>query len=181
MGKSHKITSLVNWSGDGDDELEFLHVKPGKGSAFVRTKLKNCITGSILDKTFRAGEQLTTAEVQKRNCQFTYSDNDEYIFMDMESFEEHRLIKEESWAKFLVEGLEVDLTFYQTRVIGVDPPQTVEMKVVAAEAGVKGNTAQGGTHPVTLESGAVISAPLFVGVGDKIKIDTKRELYLSRV
>lgn len=160
--------------------VEFMHVKPGKGAAFVRSKLKNVRTGNVVDKTFRAGETLQTADVIGRDVQFTYVEGDDYVFMDMETYEETRLAKNDAWAKYLKEGATVRVVFYNGEVIGVEPPAQVELLVTYAEPGVKGNTASGGSKPATLETGAVITVPLFIETGELIKVDTRTDSYLSR-
>lgn len=159
--------------------IEFLHVKPGKGAAFVRTKLKNFLTGNTVEKTFRAGEVVNTADVVKKDGQFTYMDGDEFVFMDTESYEETRL-KRDDWAQFLKEGSTCELLFYNGKVISVEPPQFIDLKVVETSPNVKGNTAAGGSKPATLETGAVVSVPLFIEVGEVLKIDTQKGIYLSR-
>lgn len=159
--------------------IEFLHVKPGKGAAFVRSKLKNFLTGGVVEKTFRAGEMLSTADIQKREGQFTYIEGESYVFMDTETYEETRLKKDE-WAQFLKEGTTVELMFYNGKVISVDLPQFMDLKVVATSPNVRGNTASGGSKPATLETGAVVSVPLFIDIGESLKIDTRTGNYLSR-
>ncbi|GIL74664.1 hypothetical protein Vretimale_2310 [Volvox reticuliferus] len=159
--------------------VEFLHVKPGKGAAFVRTKLKNFLTGGVVEKTFRAGEIVNTADVQKRDGQFTYVEGDSYVFMDTETYEETRL-KRDEWAQYLKEGTTVELLFYNGKVISVDVPQFMDLKVSETSPNVKGNTAAGGSKPATLETGAVVMVPLFINVGESIKIDTRTGTYLSR-
>ncbi|GFR46260.1 hypothetical protein Agub_g7812 [Astrephomene gubernaculifera] len=159
--------------------VEFLHVKPGKGAAFVRSKLKNFFTGNVVEKTFRAGEMLNTADIQKREGQFTYAEGDTYVFMDTETYEETRL-KKDDWAQYLKEGTTVQLLFYNGKVISVDIPQFMDLKVVATSPNVKGNTVSGGSKPATLETGAVVSVPLFINEGEILKIDTRTGAYLSR-
>ncbi|KAK9806123.1 hypothetical protein WJX72_002289 [[Myrmecia] bisecta] len=160
---------------------EFLHVKPGKGAAFVRTKLKNYITGNSVDKTFRAGESVESASVDKRESQFTYVEGDQYVFMDLTSYEETRIPKDDSWAKYLMEGMEVQLLTWNGKVISVDVPNTVEIEVIQTDPGVKGNTASGGSKPATLASGAVIQVPLFIESGQRITVDTRTDTYLGKV
>ena len=159
---------------------EFLHVKPGKGAAFVRSKLKNFITGNTVERTWRAGENVDVASVDKKDSQFTYAEGDAYVFMDMTTYEETRVPKDESWAKYLKEGMDVSILVWNGNVISVDLPNTVELEVVETDPGVKGNTAQGGSKPATLETGAVVQVPLFIQVGEKIKVDTRADSYLSR-
>ncbi|UFP93883.1 elongation factor P [Gloeobacter morelensis] len=163
--------------------IEFLHVKPGKGSAFVRTKLKNVMTGNVNERTFRAGESLPQAVVEKRDMQFVYPQGDnEYVFMDMESYEQEALTREAigDGAKYLKEGMSVSILKWQERVIGVDLPNTVVLQVVETDPGVKGDTAQGGTKPAKVETGAEVMVPLFITIGEKIKIDTRDNSYLGR-
>lgn len=160
--------------------LEFLHVKPGKGAAFVRTKLRNLLSNSNQEKTFRGGETVGLAEVSRREAQFTYADGDQFVFMDMGSYEETRLPRDD-WAKYLKEGAICYLVFYQSKVISVEPPNFVELEVTDAPPGVKGNTASGGGSKIAiLETGATIQVPLFINTGEIIKIDTRTEQYLSR-
>ncbi|GBF87327.1 elongation factor P [Raphidocelis subcapitata] len=160
--------------------VEFLHVKPGKGAAFVRSKLKNLLTGNTNERTFRAGEQLGLAEVMRRDGQFTYAEGDNYVFMDTESYEETRLPRDD-WAKYLKEGTTCTLVFYNGKVISVEPPAFMELLVTETPPGVKGNTASGGgSKPATLETGAIISVPLFIEAGEAIKIDTRSDTYIGR-
>jgi elongation factor P len=166
--------------------VEFLHVKPGKGSAFVRTKLKNVENGSVLEKTFRAGEMVPQAVVDKRAVQYTYAEgNENFVFMDMESFEEVRLnANQMEKPKYLKEGMEVQVLFLEVggsrKVIGVEMPNTVVREVTETDPGLKGDTAQGGTKPATVEGGATVSVPLFINIGERIKIDTRTDTYLGR-
>lgn len=160
--------------------VEFMHVKPGKGSAFVRSKIKNYITKSTQEMTFRAGEKLQTADVEKRKMQYTYMDGDQYVFMDMETYEETR-INDDDFSKFLLEGQTCDVLSWNGKVIGVDLPLTVDLEVTMTDPGIKGNTASGGDKPATVETGAVVTVPLFIQIGEKIKVDTTTGKYLSRV
>jgi len=163
--------------------VEFLHVKPGKGSAFVRTKLKNLKTGYSVEKTFRAGEKVMRAHIEKRPMQYLYSSGSDYIVMDNENFEQITLSGEllGDSAKWLKEGMEVSVLFHDTEAIGVDVPNFVDLKVTETEPGFKGDTATGGNKPATLETGAVINVPLFVNVDDVLQIDTRTGQYLRRV
>eukprot|EP00887_Chlorella_sp_A99_P005969 scaffold27.g5969.t1 len=158
--------------------VEFLHVKPGKGAAFVRSKLKNFITGNTVEKTWRAGESVDLASVEKKDTQFTYAEGEEYVFMDMTSYEETRIPRDEDWAKFLKEGMDVGVLLWNGKVISVDLPHTVELEVVETDPGVRGNTASGGSKPARLETGTVV--PLFINQGERIKVDTRTSSYLSR-
>ncbi len=233
-------------------------MKPGKGAAFVRSKLKNYLTGNTVEKTFRAGEMVDTAVVERKDSEFTYVDGDEvcctvsvcvcctlcanmgvymveyahtclplklprvfygcwhthtppahhhlhtttctpppahhhlhttttytpppqYVFMDMSTYEETRVKRDESWAKYLKEGMEAGIVSWNGKVISVEMPNTVELVVTETDPGVKGNTAQGGSKPATLESGAVIQVPLFIKEGERIRVDTRSDSYLGRV
>ncbi|KAH7300019.1 hypothetical protein KP509_24G041300 [Ceratopteris richardii] len=162
--------------------LEFLHVKPGKGAAFVRTKLRNYVTGNTIERTFRAGESVDEANVDKSLKQFTYKDAEQFVFMDMVSYEEARLnasdVGEKS--KFLKEGMECNVLTWNGRVIDVELPINVKLAVTETDPGLKGDTAQGGSKPATLETGAVVTVPLFVNIGDVITVDTRTGLYSGR-
>lgn len=162
--------------------VEFLHVKPGKGSAFVRTKLKNVQTGNTVEKTFRAGETVPQAVLEKRTMQHTYKDGDDLVFMDMESYEEMRLNPSTvgDRVKYLKEEMEVNVVTWDTQVLEVELPNTVVLEVTETDPGVKGDTATGGTKPAIVETGAQVMVPLFISVGEKIKIDTRNDSYLER-
>jgi elongation factor P len=162
--------------------IEFLHVKPGKGSAFVRTKLKNAQSGNVLERTFRAGEMLPQATLEKNTMQHTYKEGDNYIFMDMSTYEEATLNAAQigSRVKYIKEGMEVSVVNWGEKIIDVELPNTVVMLVTETDPGLKGDTATGGTKPATIETGAMIMVPLFVNQGDKIKIDTREDSYLGR-
>ncbi|MDQ7826298.1 MAG: elongation factor P [Candidatus Eremiobacteraeota bacterium] len=163
--------------------VEFLHVKPGKGSAFVRTKLKNLRTGYTVEKTFRAGEKLMRAHIEKRTMQFLYSQGTDYVFMDSENYEQITLQGDlvGDGTKWLKDGMEVSILFHDTTALGVEVPNFVELVVTETEPGFKGDTATGGTKPATLETGTVIQVPLFIEVNDKLQIDTRSSQYLRRV
>lgn len=162
--------------------VEFLHVKPGKGSAFVRSKLKNVITGQVLEKTFRAGEKLSLAHLDKNDMQFLFGSGDDYTFMDNNSFEQFMITKEQigDGVKYLKEGMSVSVLRHNGKVIGVEIPYHVELMVVETPPSEKGNTAQGGTKPATLETGAVVQVPFFIENGTKIRVDTRTNSYLDR-
>ena len=162
--------------------VEFLHVKPGKGSAFVRTKLKNAQTGNVVEKTFRAGETVPQANLDKRTMQHTYKEGDQFVFMDMETFEESRLSEEQvgDKSKYLKEEMEVNILFWNDTILEVELPTSVVLEVVETDPGVKGDTATGGTKPATLETGAQIMVPLFISIGEKVKVDTRNDNYLGR-
>ena len=163
--------------------IEFLHVKPGKGSAFVRTRLKNVKTGSTVERTFRAGEKLERATVDNRSMQMLYNDADGYHFMDAETYENFTLSREliGDPADFLKDGMKIDVQFHDGVPIGADLPAHVELTVQETDPGYKGDTAQGTTKPAKLETGASVNVPLFVNPGDVIKIDTRDRRYIGRV
>ena len=162
--------------------VEFLHVKPGKGSAFVRTKLKNVQNGNVVERTFRAGETVPQATLDKRAMQHTYKDGDQFVFMDMETYEETRLSSEQigEHVKYLSETMEVNIIKWGEQVIEVDLPKSVVLEVIETDPGVKGDTATGGSKPATVETGAQIMVPLFISKGERIKIDTRNDSYLGR-
>ena len=162
--------------------VEFLHVKPGKGSAFVRTKLKSVQSGNVVEKTFRAGESVQQAILEKSNLQHTYVESGDYVFMDMISFEETRLSSKQigKGAKYLKEGMEVNVIFYNGKVLEVELPISITLKVTETDPGVKGDTASGGTKPAILETGAQVMVPLFISVGEMIRVDTRNDSYLGR-
>lgn len=162
--------------------VEFLHVKPGKGAAFVRTKLKNAQTGSVVERTFRAGETVPQANLEKRNMQHTYKDGDQFVFMDMETYEETQLTESQigSTVKYLKEGMDANVVRWNETVIEVELPNSVVLEVTETDPGVKGDTATGGTKPAIVETGAQVMVPLFISIGERIKIDTRNDSYLGR-
>ncbi len=162
--------------------VEFLHVKPGKGSAFVRTKLKNAQTGSVVERTFRAGETVPQANLEKRTMQHTYKEGEQYVFMDMQTFEEARLTPEQmgTAVNYVKEEMEADVLFWNDQVLEVQLPTSVMLEVIDTDPGVKGDTATGGTKPAIVETGAQVMVPLFISIGEKIKIDTRDGSYLGR-
>ena len=161
--------------------MEFLHVKPGKGSAFVRTKIKNLSNGSVQEKTFRAGESIEAADIQKVEMQFTWSEGNQYAFMNMESFEEETIDKGKlSNPQQLVAGMSVNVLLWNEQAIDVQFPKTLTVKVAECPPNFKGNTAQGALKPATLEGGAVVNVPMFIESGEEIIIDTEEMKYTSR-
>ena len=162
--------------------IEFLHVKPGKGSAFVRTKLKNSQTGSVIERTFRAGETVPQANLEKSTMQHTYKEGDDYVFMDMESYEENRLSARQigDRIKYIKEGMEVNVVRWDEQILEVELPNTVVLEVTQTDPGLKGDTATGGTKPATVETGAMIMVPLFITTGERIRIDTRTDSYQGR-
>ena len=162
--------------------VEFLHVKPGKGAAFVRSKLKNVETGQVVEKTFRAGEKVAKAMLDRREMQYLYKEGKEYVMMDNETYEQLQLTEDQigDGIKYLKENMNVSILMHDTKVIGCDIPAHVELEVVDTPPAEKGNTAQGGTKPATTETGAVVNVPFFVQNGDRIRIDTRTNEYLDR-
>ncbi len=162
--------------------VEFLHVKPGKGSAFVRTKLKNAQTGSVVERTFRAGETVPQANLEKNTMQHTYKDGDDYVFMDMETYEESRLNPKQigDRVKYLKEGMEANVVRWGEQVLEVELPNSVVLEIVQTDPGVRGDTATGGTKPALVETGATVMVPLFISNGERIRIDTRNDTYLGR-
>ncbi len=163
--------------------VEFQHVKPGKGAAFVRTKLKNIINGGVVEKTFRPTEKFPQARIERVDMQYLYSDGDLFNFMNVETYDQIALGKEDigDALKFVKENEMVKVCSYNGNVFAVEPPLFVELEITDTEPGFKGDTAQGATKPAVVETGATVYVPLFVNQGDKIKIDTRSGEYLSRV
>ncbi len=162
----------------------FQHVKPGKGGAFVRTKLKNVLSGAVTDKTWTAGERVNEVRLERRVVQYSYKDGQLYHFMDMESYDDIPIDEDmigEDQLKYLLEGMECHGFVHDEKVIMIELPQFVELKVVQTDPGVRGDTASGGTKPAKLETGAVVQVPLFVEQGDVLKVDRREDKYLTRV
>ena len=163
--------------------VEFLHVKPGKGAAFVRTKLKSMLTGMILEHTFRAGERVKSPDIEEKEVQYLYRDGENYYFMDKESYWQFELNENQlgDSKDFLQENVTLTVLFHNNNPVGVQLPTFVELRIDRTEPGVRGDTASGGTKPARLESGAVVQVPLFLEEGDIIKIDTRTGEYIERV
>ncbi len=163
--------------------VEFQHVKPGKGAAFVRTKLKNVISGAVVEKTFRPTEKMPKAHIERKNMAYSYNDGDLFYFMDNETFDMMPLSQDQlgDALKFVTENMNVVVLSYKGSVFGVEPPTFVELKVTETEPGFKGDTSTGATKPCTLETGATINVPLFVDQGDMIRVDTRTGEYMERV
>ncbi len=163
--------------------VDFQHVKPGKGAAFVRAKIKNVESGAVQELTFRAGEKVSRAHVERKEMQYLYDAGDFYTFMDTESFEQinvnHSVLGDD--IKFLKENENVNMMMYGERIIGIELPYYVELEVVDTAPGYKGDTAQGGSKPATMETGLMVNVPFFVNVGERIRIDTRTREYLDRV
>ena len=163
--------------------IEFQHVKPGKGAAFVRTKLKNIKNGGVVEKTFRPTEKCPQARIDRKDMQYLYADGDMFNFMDVETYEQIALSKDEigDALKFVKENEMVNMLSHNGQVFSVEPPLFVELEITETEPGFKGDTATGASKPAIVETGAQVSVPLFVEIGEKIKIDTRTGEYLSRV
>ncbi|MBQ9914536.1 MAG: elongation factor P [Clostridia bacterium] len=163
--------------------VEFQHVKPGKGAAFVRTKLKNVITGGVVEKTFRPTEKMPKAHIERKNMAYSYNDGDLFYFMDNETFDMMPLSQDQlgDALKFVTENMNVVVLSYKGSVFGVEPPTFVELKVTETEPGFKGDTSTGATKPATLETGATINVPLFIDQDDMIRVDTRTGEYMERV
>ncbi|QGG46565.1 elongation factor P [Heliorestis convoluta] len=174
--------TTIELDGDAFQVIEFQHVKPGKGAAFVRTKLKNIRTGGVVERTFRAGEKVPKAHMERRTMEYLYNDDDSYTFMDMENYEQTTLQKEqiEYEIRFLKENMQVHILTWKGNLMGVELPNTVELRVVETAPGVRGDTAQGATKPATLETGAIVQVPLFINENDVLIIDTRNGAYVSR-
>lgn len=163
--------------------VEFQHVKPGKGAAFVRTKLKNIITGAMVEKTFRPTEKMSKAHIDRKDMQYLYNDGGLYYFMDQDTYEQLPVDESQlgDTLKFVKENMVVKILSYKGSVFGIEPPNFVELEVAATEPGVRGDTATGATKPATLETGATINVPLFINQGDIIRVDTRTGEYMERV
>lgn len=162
--------------------IEFLHVKPGKGSAFVRSKLKNLRTGAVQEKTFRAGEKVEQAQIDNKQMQYLYADGNNYVFMDTTTYEQLELPgdKIQNELKFMKENMLVNIMMYGSETLGVNLPNTVDLEVKETEPTIKGNTASGGSKPATMETGLVVQVPFFINEGDVLTINTQDGTYISR-
>jgi len=163
--------------------IDFQHVKPGKGPAFVRTKLKNLINGKVIDRTFRSGEKVKEADVEQRSMQYLYKDGEDFILMDNETYDQigipEKTVGDD--AKWMLEEAMVNVLIYKGNPVTIELPAFLELKITETDPGVKGDTAQGGTKPATLETGAIVNVPLFVGEGEIIRVDTRTGDYMERV
>ncbi len=175
---------VIRYSNDLYAISEFQHVKPGKGGAFVRTKLKSVTTGRVIDNTFRSGEKVDQVRLTARNCQYLYMDGDMHVFMDGDTYDQYSLTADllgEAVTLYLKEGIEYKVMFDDEQVLLVELPNFMELEITVTEPGVKGDTVSNTTKPATLETGAVVQVPLFVDQGEIIKVDTRTNLYLERV
>ena len=163
--------------------VDFQHVKPGKGGAFVRTKLKNLLSGKVLDQTFRSGERVKRPDLMEREMQYLYREGDRFCMMDNETYEQFMLTAEQvgDALLYLTENLDVKVLFFNQQPVALEVPTFVELAVTQAEPGLRGDTATGGTKPATLESGVTIQVPLFINEGDRVKVDTRTGSYIERL
>lgn len=163
--------------------IDFQHVKPGKGAAFVRTKIKNVVTGAIVERTFNPTDKMPKALIERKDMQYLYNDSDLYYFMDVESYEQIPINNSTigNSLKFVKENMTVKILSHNGKVFGIEPPTFVELEITQTDPGFKGDTATGATKPATVETGATVKVPLFVNQGDVIKIDTRTEEYMERV
>ena len=175
----------VTFEQDGNvfQVVEFQHVKPGKGAAFVRTKLKNVITGGVVEKTFRPDEKMPKAHIERKNMEYSYNDGDLYYFIDQETFDMIPIGADQvgDSLKFVKENMVCMILSYKGNVFGIEPPTFVELEITETEPGFKGDTATGAKKPATLETGATIMVPLFVDQNDVIRVDTRTGEYMERV
>lgn len=162
--------------------VDFQHVKPGKGAAFVRTKMKNVRSGAVVERTFNPGEKMPRAHIERREMQFLYESDGEFNFMDNENFEQIAVPASQlgDAPKYLKENMDIGIMFFQSEIIGVDLPVAVELTVVETDPGIRGDTATGGTKPAKMETGCVVRVPLFINVGDVLRVDTRTGDYLER-
>jgi elongation factor P len=177
-----KTGVTIQLDGDVFSIIDFQHVKPGKGAAFVRTKLKNVKTGAVVERRFNAGEKMAKAHVERRDMDYLYKDGELFVLMDKETYEQISITEGQigEGVKWVKENMTLGVLFFDVEVIGVDVPNTVQLAVASTEPGVKGDTATGGTKPATLETGAVVQVPFFVNEGDVLIIDTRTGSYLQR-
>jgi elongation factor P len=173
----------IEWEGKPYLIVDFQHVKPGKGGAFVRTKLKNMINGRVIDQTFRSGEKVGIPDLEEKEMQYLYREGDQFVFMDNDTYDQIYLSREQvgEQAQFLQENINLKVLYFKKEPIGLELPNFVELTVTATEPGVRGDTATGANKPATLETGAVIQVPLFISEGDRIRVDTRTGEYLERV
>ena len=177
-----KTGLTIEVDGDIYRVMDFQHVKPGKGAAFVRSKLRNLRNGNVTEKTFRGGEKVERAQIDNRRMQYLYANGDQHVFMDTDNYEQIELGENqiEYELKFLKENMEVHVIQYQGETLGVDLPATVELEVTETEPGIKGDTASGGSKPATMETGLVVQVPFFINSGDRLIINTSEGEYVSR-
>ena len=177
-----KTGVTIELNGDPCMVKEFQHVKPGQGAAFVRTKVQNLRTGSTTELTFRGGEKIPKATMERKQMQFLYAEGSDYVFMDNETFDQMSLPVEQLLGKekFLIENMDCQINSYKGEIIGIELPTTVVLEVVETEPGIKGDTASGGSKPATMQTGLVVNVPFFVNVGDSLRINTESGEYIER-
>jgi elongation factor P len=177
-----KTGVTIEMDGQAWQVVEFQHVKPGKGAAFVRAKLRNVKSGGSVERTFRGGEKVPRAHLDRREMQYLYNDGEGYVFMDTENYEQTSISPEAigEGVKWLLENMNIQVLLFQGNIIGIELPNFVELEVVDTEPGVKGDTATGASKSATLETGASVQVPLFVNTGDKLRIDTRTGAYMER-
>ena len=173
----------IEINGEPYNIVDFQHVKPGKGNAFIRTRLKSMISGNVLEKTFKSGEKVDKPDLENKKVQYLYSDGDDYHFMDMETYDQFVIPVEQlgDAVNFMTENMETEVLFYKGSAIDIELPTFVEFEVVRTDPGVRGDTVSGATKPAEIETGASIQVPLFLNEGDVIKIDTRTGSYVERV
>ncbi|HPR50295.1 MAG TPA: elongation factor P [Deltaproteobacteria bacterium] len=173
----------IEMSGEPFVIVDFQHVKPGKGGAFVRTKIKSLISGNVLDKTFRSGEKVEKPDLEEKKMSFLYRDESGYCFMDSETYDQMTLKEDQigDAIDYLKENIEMDLLFHNGTPIGIDLPMFMELEIVETDPGIRGNTASGGSKPAKLETGITVQVPLFLNEGDIVKVDTRTGDYIERV
>ena len=178
-----KTGSTIELDGVPYVVVEFQHVKPGKGAAFVRTKLKNLKTGGTVERTFNGGEKMPRAQIDRTMMQFLYQDGEDYIFMDTNTYDQISMVAETigEKIKYLQENMELLVMSHNGQIIGVDFPAQVELEVVETEPGIKGDTASGGTKPAVTNTGAVVKVPFFINEGDRIRVNTETNEYIERL
>jgi elongation factor P len=178
-----KTGLTIEYEGNVYQIIEFQHVKPGKGGAFVRSRLKNLMTGGTVEKTWRAGDKMDSAHVERRNVEFLYRDGDDLVFMDMNDYEQLMLPAAQvgDAVNFLKDNTPVQLVQWKNQLLNIELPNTMEFVVAQTDPGIRGDTAQGGSKPATLETGAVVTVPLFVNEGELIRIDIRTGQYIERV
>jgi elongation factor P len=174
--------ATVTIDGDAWQVVEFQHVKPGKGAAFVRAKLRNLCNGAVVERTFNAGEKFPKAHIERKDMEYLYETDGNHVFMDTENFEQSELMQESlgDALNFLKENMRVTVMFYQGKVLGIELPNVVELKVAETDPGIRGDTATGGTKPATLETGYIVKVPLFIEAGDVLRVDTRTGDYVER-
>lgn len=175
---------VIRYNNDLVQIVEFQHVKPGKGGAFVRTKLKNVVTGRVIDNTFRSGEKVEEVRLEARQMQYLYQEGNEHVFMDHETYEQVHMgeaVLGKDVTKYLKDGVDYKVLYSEGAPLLVETPNFLELEIVEAEPGEKGDRVSAATKPATLETGAVVQVPLFVNVGDVVKVDTRTDEYLERV